>query len=324
VGALWGSAPLHYLAGAGPRAYPVVALTWGVIVISLAVVVIISALVLFGVLRRRSPALPDMTGAPPVERGGNGLRWIAIGVAVSSVALVVSLVWTMATLAAVVRPPRPAPLRIEVTGEQWWWRIRYLSDDPSRVFSTANEIHIPAGQPVEVRLKSADVIHSFWIPAVAGKMDAIPGQTNITWLQADQPGRFRGQCTEYCGQQHAHMALWLVVDSPASFSAWRQWQTRAATAPLGGDAALGRQIVEYRCGACHRIAGTDAGGTVAPDLTHLMGRSTIAGGVLANTAANLSGWIANPQSLKPGTKMPTLYLSGPELRAVRSYLLSLR
>jgi cytochrome c oxidase subunit 2 len=315
---------MHYLDGVGPRAYPVVALTWGVIVISAAVVLIMGTLVLVGVLRRRSSTPPDMTGAPPIQRGGDGLRWISIGVGISGVALVVSLIWTMATLAAVVRPPGPARVRIEVTGEQWWWRVRYLSDDPTEIFWTANEIHIPAGQPVEVRLKSADVIHSFWAPALAGKMDAIPGQTNVTWLQADQPGRFRGQCTEYCGMQHAHMALWLVVDRPADFAAWAQWQTRAAATPQNAEAARGQQIVEYRCGACHRIAGTEAGGTVAPDLTHLMGRSTIAGGGLANTAANLSGWIANPQSLKPGTKMPTLYLSGPELRAVRSYLVSLR
>jgi cytochrome c oxidase subunit 2 len=315
--------PLGYLSGFGPRADPVVALTWGLLCISIIVVVIISVLVLLGVWRRRAK-VGGAIELVPVSRGGNGLPWLYWGVGISTIVLVGSLVWTVVVLAAVNSPPSKPPLTIEVTGQQWFWKVRYLSDDPSRVFTTADEIHIPVGQPVRVKLIGADVIHSFWVPALTGKTDAIPGQTNETWLEADQAGVYRGQCTEYCGAQHAHMAFLVVAQAPDTFDAWRDAQIQPAAAPTSPEIANGEQIFVYRCGACHTVRGTTAGGTVAPDLTHLMSRSIIAGGVLPNTIANLSGWIANPPAIKPGTLMPVLYLSGPELQGVRSYLETLK
>lgn len=316
------AAPLNYLVGFGDKANPVVALTWGVLVISVIVVAIISALVIWGVLKRRTnAALPENV---PVEHRGSGLNWIGWGVGISSIALVFTLIWTVVVLAEVNEPPRPAGLTIEVTGNQWWWKARYLNDDPSQVFTTANELHIPVGVPVRVKLIGADVIHSFWVPQLTGKTDTIPGQTNVTWLEASQPGRYRGQCTEYCGEQHAHMALFVNAEPPAQFEAWREAQVAPAADPTAPEAVQGEQIFAFKCGACHTVRGTDALGTVAPDLTHLMSRGTIAAGALTNTPSNLSGWIANPQTIKPGTRMPTLYLSGAELTAVRSYLETLK
>ncbi len=311
-----GAQALGYLRGAGPKAAPVVALTWGLLILSIVVVVITSMLVLVGVLRRRVTTA-DIS-AVPVARSGSGMGWIAIGVGVSGVALIGALVWTVVVLAAVNGPSRPPSLTIEVTGQQWWWKARYLSSDPSQVFTTAGEIHIPAGEPVRIRLIGADVIHSFWVPALTGKMEAIPGQTNETWIEASKPGIFQGRCAEYCGAQHAHMAFLLIADTPPQFAAWRAAQLRPAE--VTPQLAAGAHSFVYHCGACHTVRGTAAGGTVAPDLTHLMSRRILAGGVLPNSIGNLAGWIANPQDVKPGTHMPTLYLSGPQLQGIVSFL----
>lgn len=320
-GLAFAEAPLAYLGGDGPKAVATASLTWGLLAISVIVVVIIAILVLVGVLAKRARG---WTALPPVERRGDGIRWIQIGVALTAVALLVSLIWTLQTLAAVNDPGRKPELTIKVTGEQWWWKAAYGDGDPSRTFVTANEIHIPTGRPVRVQLLASDVIHSFWVPALAGKTDAIPGQTNVTWLQADRPGVYRGQCAEYCGAQHAHMAFEVVAQTPAAFEAWRRAQLAPAADPSSPDAQRGQGLFVFHCGACHAVRGTEAGGTVAPDLTHLMSRRTIASGALANTRANLSGWIGNPQAIKPGTHMPVLYLSGPDLADIRSYLETLR
>lgn len=316
--------PLSYLTGHGAKVDPVVALTWGLLVLSIAVVVVISALVLAGTLRRRAPGGADAIEQVTIAPEGGGLNWIIIGLLISVPLLVGSLVWTVVVLAAVNSPAQKAALTIEVTGEQWWWKARYLSDDPSQVFTTANEIHIPAGQPVRVKLIGADVIHAFWVPSLTGKTQAIPGQTNETWIEAHEPGRYRGQCTEFCGWQHAHMAFFVIAQPPAEFEAWRTAQLRTAPEPATPALLSAEQTFVYHCGACHAVRGTAAGGSVAPDLTHLMSRDTIAAGTLPNTIGNLSGWIADPQAIKPGTRMPNLYLSGPELQDVRTYLATLK
>jgi cytochrome c oxidase subunit 2 len=315
--------PLSYLVGYGDKADPVVSLTWGLLIISIAVVVIITALVVIGVARRRVRG-PVTLESIAIERSGTGLRWISVGVGLSTVVLLAALFWTVAVLAKINSPSSPADLTIEVTGQQWWWKARYLNDDPSRVLTVANEIHVPVGRPVRVRLIGADVIHSFWIPALTGKTDAIPGQTNLTWFEASTPGIYRGQCTEYCGEQHAHMAFTVVAQAPQQFDDWWKSQIEAAPAPQGEQAIRGEQDFELHCGACHAVRGTRAGGSVAPDLTHLMSRSTLAAGTLPNTPGNLAGWIADPQQVKPGTLMPTLYLSGNELSDITTYLATLQ
>jgi cytochrome c oxidase subunit II len=175
-----------------------------------------------------------------------------------------------------------------------------------------------------VRLHGADVIHSFWVPQLAGKTDAIPGQTNLSWIQADRPGRYLGQCTEFCGYQHAHMQFEVVAQSQADFDHWAASQRQPAATPNSEAAARGLSLVEYRCGLCHRVRGTAAGAVSAPDLTHLMSRRTLAAGTLLNNPGNLAGWIENPQDLKPGNLMPSQQLSGKELTDALAYLETLQ
>lgn len=312
--------PMGYLETFGPRADPVTALAWGLIVLSCAVCAIVAVLVLAGVLARRSRA-----GEPAsIRRGQGALAWVWGGVAVSAVALLACLVWTVQVLAAIDSPPTRPALTIEVTGHQWWWEARYLSDRPDQVFTTANEIHVPVGRPVLIKLASADVIHSFWVPALTGKTDTIPGRTNVSWLQADRPGVYRGQCTEYCGEDHALMAFYVVAQPPAAFEAWRRGQLATPAAPAAPQAVRGAALFQDHCSVCHRVAGTDADGVVGPDLTHLMSRSTIASGILPNTGADLAGWVSDPQALKPATRMPPTNLSGPDLHAVVAYLETLK
>jgi cytochrome c oxidase subunit 2 len=314
--------PMAYLQTFGPRADPVTGLTWGLTILSVAVTVIVTALVVAGVIvRRQRAAAPGQTLA--VGPSAGGLSWIWIGLALTLIALVASLVWTVEVMAAVGSPPGKPALTLEITGHQWWWEARYLSADPAQTFVTANEIHIPVGRPVLVKLNGADVIHSFWIPALAGKTDAIPGRTNLTWLQADRAGTYRGQCTEYCGLQHAHMAAFVIADPPDAFEAWRQGQLQPA-APGAGSEAAGEDLFVTRCGACHTVRGTGAGGVAGPDLTHLMSRATLAAGTVPNTVSGLDGWIANPQALKPGARMPATELSGPELGQLTAYLETLK
>ncbi|QAY96389.1 cytochrome c oxidase subunit II [Methylovirgula ligni] len=316
--------PLSYLSGFGAKAYPVTALTWGLLIISILVVVIVTALVFFGVLVRRAPR--DATvRAVAVQRSGEGLGWLGFGVGVSTIVLVISAIWTMEVLAKINAPPSGAmPLAIEITGQQWWWKARYLNGDPSKILTTADEFHIPVGRPVRIQLIGADVIHSFWVPALTGKTETIPGQTNVTWLEADKPGRYRGQCTEYCGQQHAHMAFFVIAEPPSDFQRWLDAQLKPAATPSSPVLVNDQNIFVQRCGECHTVRGSMAGGSVAPDLTHLMSRETLAADTLPNTPGALAGWIADPQAQKPGTNMPDLYLSGPELTAVTTYLRTLQ
>lgn len=311
--------PMGYLTGSGPKSLAVVSLTWGLLILSIAVAIIMTALVVAGVWVRRVRANGPVSQTQ-VERGGDGMRWLTTGLGLTSVALLVSLVWTVVVLAKVNGPSTPATLTIEITGQQWWWKARYLSDDVSRIFNTADEVHIPVGQPVRIRLISSDVVHSFWVPQLSGKLDAIPAQTNETWIEASKAGRYSGECSEFCGAQHAHMAFAVVADPPAQFQSWWDAQLRPAAAPSAPLIAEGGRNFEFHCGACHSVRGTAAGGTIAPDLTHLMSRGMIAGGALPNQIGNLAGWIANPQSIKPGTLMPNLYLSGQEITSVVAYL----
>ena len=315
-------ASMAYLHTAGPAADPVTRLGWGLGLVSVAVVVIIAALLLGAVLRRRDVRDGEVA---EVSREGAGLNWIYIGVGISSVVLAACAIWTLVTLSAVAHPAVKPAFTVRVTGLQWWWRLRYENGEAGQVFTTANELHVPVGQPVRLELESGDVIHSFWVPQLAGKTDTIPGQTNVSWFQADRPGVYRGQCAEYCGAQHAHMALQVVAETPAQFRAWWQAQlAEAAPAPAPGNVQAGAALVQAHCAACHTVRGTDAGGLVGPDLTHLMSRRTIAGGTLPNDAPHLADWITHSQHIKPGTKMPEFALSASDLSAVVSYLSTLR
>lgn len=321
----YAEAPLEYLTSHGIRAHPIQTLTWAMMIVAIAVILIISGLLIASLIRAWGRQAVIIADATIVERPLGGMSWITIGVGVSTLVLFIMMVWTVVTLAKVSNlPSGSAPVTIEVTGHQWWWEVNYISDDPSRQFSTANEIYIPVGLPVEVRLRGADVIHSFWVPALTGKTDAIPGQNNRTWLQADHPGVFRGQCTEYCGDQHAHMGFEVIGVPPEQFVAWWSAQLQGVAPAPSLPPTDGQNAFIAKCGICHTVRGTRAGGSLGPDLTHVMSRKTIAAGTLPNTPGQLAGWIADPQHIKPGNFMPQLDLSGPELIAIRGYVETLK
>lgn len=219
----------------------------------------------------------------------------------------------------------PDPLRIKVTANQWWWQVEYRGEAPSENVLTANELHLPKDRPAVIELAANDVIHSFWVPNLGGKTDLIPGRTNYLSLTPRRTGSFRGQCAEFCGLQHAKMALDVVVHEPAAFEAWRRRQIASAPPPSDFQATLGQQLFESKaCVMCHRVRGTNAGGAVGPDLTHLKSRAHIAAGTLPNTRAALQAWIADPQGIKPGTRMPRVSLTSQELNAIVAYLETLR
>jgi cytochrome c oxidase subunit 2 len=293
-------------------------LGWILLVIASVVVLVVSALVLAGV-RRGGPA------AAPVERREEGVRWIVIGgIVVPTVVLAAVFVLTIQTQAAVAAPARAPRLTVQVTGHQWWWEVQYLDRSPSRIATTANEIHIPVGRPVRIEIVTGDVIHSFWVPQLAGKTDLIPGQRNVTWLEADTAGTYRGACAEYCGAEHARMALTVVAERPAAFRAWLDHQLEPAAAPPDSLAAAGQGVFAgSACALCHTVRGTPAGGRLGPDLTHLAARGTIAAGTLPNTPGDLMAWIVGPQAFKPGTIMPAVPLRPGELQALVAYLRSL-
>lgn len=216
-------------------------------------------------------------------------------------------------------------ITVEVTGNQWWWNVRYMNNDASKIVVTANELHIPVGRPVVIRGMSNDVIHSFWVPGLQGKRDLIPSRVNTEWIQADRAGFFRGQCAEFCGLQHAHMAMWVVAEPEDKFDAWLSHQAQDAAAPSTEELQRGQQVfLGSACILCHHIQGTDAGGLVGPDLTHFGSRMTIAAGTLANDKGNLAGWIADPQGIKPGTKMATVPVKSEDMQPLIDYLESLQ
>ena len=221
--------------------------------------------------------------------------------------------------------PTKTGLSIELTGHQWWWEARYNDVDASNIFITANEIHIPVGVPVQFTLRSTDVNHSFWVPNLAGKKDLIPGKVTTMWLQADKPGVYRGQCAEYCGLQHAKMALWIVADPQEQFNAWRQNATQEAVQPTTDVQKRGQQVFfSSTCVMCHAINGMPAGSGIGPNLTHIGSRNMIAAATLSNTRDHLAQWIKDSQTFKPGNKMPQNNLSDADLQALTEYLGSLK
>ena len=314
------SAPLGYLTSDGMRAGAILPLTWFMLCVSILVCLIVAALLWLAMRRARAGDAARIA----VSEVGDGLRWITIGLVLTSIPLAITLVWTVAALARVVGPPPGVALTLDVTGHQYWWEIAYDGTRSQDRFVTANEIHIPVGVKVLVRLHGADVIHSFWVPALSGKTDAIPGQTNLAWLEADRPGIYRGQCTEYCGLQHAKMGFEVVAEPLAVFERWRAAQAQSAAAAETAGQQRGQAVFQTHCAACHTIRGTAANGGKGPDLTHLMSRRLIAAATLPNNPGALAGWIENPQASKPGVLMPDQHLSGQQLSDVGAYLAGLK
>ncbi len=218
-------------------------------------------------------------------------------------------------------PPEEADVTIEVIGRQWWWEFRY----PDQGIVTANEAHVPVGRTVHLRLRSADVVHSFWVPKLGGKRDMVPGRENFIWFRPDSIGAFWGQCGEYCGTAHALMSLRFVVDSEADYDAWVANNLAPAPSPTDRLAAQGQNVfMTNACISCRTVRGTTAQGVVGPDLTHFGSRLTIAAGVLDNNAENLARWIRDPQSVKPGSLMLNMGLTEQQVEQLVAYLQSLR
>jgi cytochrome c oxidase subunit 2 len=266
------------------------------------------------------PDLSAVNRAEPTLR-----RSVAASLFASVLLLFALLVASVFTDRALARLSLADAVNIEVTGHQWWWSVRYLDGGPSDTFITANEIHVPVGRPVIVQLKADDVIHSLWVPSLSGKKDLIPGRSATMQFRADKPGVYRGQCAEYCGFQHAFMALYVIADEPAAYDAWVQGQRAPVPEPKDAKAIRGKEIFQSTsCAMCHAIGGTLAGAQKGPNLTHVASRRTLASGTLENTPENLRQWIAAPQHVKPGTNMPPATFTGEDIDALVAYLGGLR
>jgi cytochrome c oxidase subunit 2 len=300
------------LSPAGPQAATIEQLWWIFLIVTAAVFVAVAAAVLGAMFRRHADR-------PVSERTVTRAVAVAVGLTVVTlIGLITVDAFSARRLSSLETDDR---LVIDITGRQWWWDIEYQDPDPSMRVRSANELRLPVGRVVQINLRSADVIHSFWVPALHGKRDLVPGHLNELWVKADQPGTYRGQCAEFCGLQHAHMALTVIVEPQDAFSKWITAQRELTPTNPTDLAARGRLIVEHGpCSTCHTVRGTTAGGRVGPDLTHVAARTTIAAGALPMSRDNRRRWIEDPQHLKPGVRMPALGLSREELDAVVAYL----
>jgi cytochrome c oxidase subunit 2 len=293
---------------------------WDVMLwVSIAVYVIVMFILLAAAWHRRKAADPTAMTDSKLE------QYIVAGIAVSTVILFGLLISSVAVGKATSDLDPRNGLTLKITGFQWWWRVEYVHPDPQQHITTANEIHVPVGRPVTAVLTGADVIHSFWAPNLHGKRDAIPGQQTSIVFRVDKPGVYRGQCAEFCGLQHAHMAFFVIAEPQEQFDSWYANQVKAAVEPQTPEQIRGRQVfLSHACVLCHTIRGTVAGARVGPDLTHLKSRATIAAGTLHNERGQLGGWISNPQSVKQGIRMPPNPLPPEELSALLGYLESLK
>jgi cytochrome c oxidase subunit 2 len=248
-------------------------------------------------------------------------RFILLCGAVVPAVILVTLIFLMlGVMADLDNPPEEPNTVIEVTGWMWWWDVRYPGTDAV----TANEIHIPAGEPVELRVTAADVIHGFWVPELHPQINMTPGIIDTIWIQADEPGIYRGQCTEFCGLQHTFMALLVIAQEPDEFDAWLAAQAEPAPEPSDPVLQRGQQaFLDNQCLFCHAIRGTSAVGEVGPDLTHVMSRETLGAATLDNSVGNLAAWTANPHEFKPGVKMPAVNFESEEFAALIAYLATL-
>jgi cytochrome c oxidase subunit 2 len=308
---------------AGAGAATISGIWWLFFWVCTAVFVLVMAALVWAMLRRRGGytafSAPEVHPNQGIE---TRIRRVVGAAVAATVAILVVLTFvTYATNSKLFAHSGDGAYGIELIGHQWWWEVRYQAAQPSDTFVTANEIRLPVGETVKITLRSTDVIHSFWAPNLHGKKDMIPGQINTFYLTADRPGRFRGQCAEFCGAQHAHMALDIVAEPKDAFESWLQKQRESAKEPQTDEQKRGLQVfLSGPCAMCHAITGTPAGGAVGPDLTHLASRLSLGAGRLPNTRGNRAGWIVDPQTQKPGNLMPPIVLQPDDLQALLSYL----
>jgi cytochrome c oxidase subunit II len=307
--------PQSTLEPAGQEAERLAVLFWWMSAGAAVIWTIVVGLAGYAILARRR------RDAPRFER----FLIVGGGLVIPTVVLAGLLAHGLAMIPGLVGPAPAGSIRIHVTGEQWWWRVRYQGSGGATI-DLANEIRLPAGEPVELVLESRDVIHSFWIPALGGKADMIPGRTTRLVLRAERPGVYRGVCAEYCGSSHAFMAFAVVVMEPVAFARWLDAQARPAVPPATPLEAQGRAaFVASGCGACHAVRGTVADGVIGPDLTHMGGRLSLAAGRLSPARGDIERWLAHPAALKPGARMPAFgMLPHEDLVAMAAYLEGLR
>ncbi|MGJ9417129.1 cytochrome c oxidase subunit II [Massilia sp. CMS3.1] len=308
------SAPLQsVLHPAGPDAAIIAQLSWVLFGGGAVIFVAVMALMILSLRRDAQPV--------------SARWWIAgAGIAFPIVVLSALLVWSTWRSAELTPQTSRGAMSIGVTAKMWWWEVRYHDPVSGRQIVSANEIRIPAGRPVYVGLTSTDVIHSLWVPALNGKMDTVPGRVTGLTLHADKPGIYRGQCAEFCGEQHARMALHVIALAPEEFDRWLRNEAQPAKAPADALVERGRAaFIEQRCQSCHTIRGVAEGARLGPDLTHIGGRTHIAAGTLRNHRGTLAGWIADPQAIKPGARMPAATdIDGATLQALAAYLEQLK
>lgn len=297
----------------------VAVLWWAMLLIASLVLIAVLALLAIAVLRAK--------GSSPERPLSSRRAWLLVlggGMALPMVVvfgLVISGTHIGAEIAT--RDDEPA-VTVDVEGKRWWWEVSYRDDNGETIATTANEIHIPVGQPVRFRLRSDNVIHSFWVPNLQGKIDLVPGRVNEVWLTAEHSGIYRGQCAEYCGTQHALMAFLVEAQPPADFRVWLEQQSERAVQPDDAQLKRGREtFTTAGCAGCHAIRGVQAVGVLGPDLTHLASRRTLAAGTIPNEPEQLAEWIRAPDSIKPGSLMPATQLDDEQLQALVAYLESL-
>jgi cytochrome c oxidase subunit II len=296
----------------GPYAGSITFLTW--VLLAMAVAVLLLVLTALWIAFRGEEATRK-------RLGGTTVIW-AGGIVLPIVVLTALLIWGLRLTASLSEPKAPqTDIRIQVTGEMWWWRVAYMEPDGQLLFWDANEIHIPVGRTIQLELRSGDVIHSLWVPRLSGKVDMIPGRTNVMNIQADRPGIFGGHCAEYCGGPHALMGIVVVAHEPREFARFVARSTMRERAQLAAGGPGANLFRGAGCAACHRIAGTEANGMVAPDLTFVGRRQTLGSGILPNNTGTMMGWIADSHAIKPGNRMPPYkVLSAEELSQLAAYL----
>jgi cytochrome c oxidase subunit II len=309
---------------ASPQARAVAGLWWWMFGAGMAIWIGVFCLSLYAARTKRGHREADNLVHVSEETHHRLERIVGAGVFASILVLGGFLVYDFSVGRLLAEHPQRA-LTIDVVGHQWWWEVQYEDPNPSKRVGTANEIHVPVGEPVQFKLRAADVIHSFWAPNLNGKRDLIPGYMNTLWFTADTAGIYRGQCAEFCGLQHAKMAFYIVAEPKVKFAAWLAAGSTPPEPPKDSTLLYGQRVfMSSGCAVCHSIGGTEARATVGPDLTHFKGRNTIAAGTLANTRLNLMHWIENPSAYKPGVRMPALPFKPAELNALVSYLETLK
>ncbi|HEY9088218.1 MAG TPA: cytochrome c oxidase subunit II [Anaerolineaceae bacterium] len=309
----------------GPAAARLAELWWLMFGLGALIFLLVVAL-MFAALSRGRRAGAD--SAADSRGGDEGRKWVIRGgILLPMIVIAVTFGYSIYTLAVVENAPGDPAVHINVTGRRWWWEVNY----PVEGITTANEIHIPVGKPVQINLESADVIHSFWVPELHGKMDLVPTRLNSIIIQADQPGVYRGQCAEFCGLQHAHMGFLVIAESNEAYEEWKSAQVQPAQSPADELAADGQDVfVSQGCVFCHTVRGLEdkpvdrSAIDLGPDLTHLASRQTIAGASLTANTGNLAGWVSDAQHVKPGALMPNTYINAQDLQALLAYLMSLR